>query len=266
MSFENQSNVVKDVNNLVNNNSIENQGLNVIGVKNKKNSIMNMKKKMQFPKKDKNISNIKRDNICDKTINKRNDSSNSIQSKIDEESSDKCDLLEESQRNKEKAFINRFNDNESDSSSIVGDDEFIDITTLSSRSRKKSDKVIEENVLAIKNVNNILEKNLNDENNDFNNNKSSSDSRRSSYPCNMINQLPYYGSNKDFENESIETETNKLLFKNNNEHINKELNNNIRTKNLCFINKPVNKNKVRVIRNKYKNGKFMRNDEKKKKQ
>ncbi|ORX41727.1 hypothetical protein BCR36DRAFT_416623 [Piromyces finnis] len=208
--FENQSNVVKDVNNLVNNNSIENQGLNVIGVKNKlnvresDNLIDNkekfnydMKKKMQFPKKDKNISNIKRDNICDKTINKRNDSSNSIQSKIDEESSDKCDLLEESQRNKEKAFINRFNDNESDSSSIVGDDEFIDITTLSSRSRKKYTETLKNRYLELMKNPNISLLNTKSPNNSNNSNSNSNEN------CNIIESSDNLIKNKLKEDKNI---------------------------------------------------------------
>jgi len=157
--FENQSNVVKDVNNSINNDSVYGQDLNVVGIKNKlnvresdntKNNIP--KNQSQSIKKDKNNKDI----IIDRIKNKRNDMkplqtiinninthnnnlSNITNTSMTLDSSSKTTTTSKnSQHDKAKAFIHKFNDNLSDASSNdVGDDEYIDVSSLSSRSRRK---------------------------------------------------------------------------------------------------------------------------------
>ncbi|OUM61717.1 hypothetical protein PIROE2DRAFT_12214 [Piromyces sp. E2] len=169
--FENQTNVVKDVYNLINNDSVDGQDLNVVGVKNvlnvresdttknnkeKSNNNNTLKNQSQSIKKNKIDSKSKKDNLYSKSINKRSDiksmqnmtnktsseynisknTSNYTNSSLENASS----ILSTTKNNKidkAKAFINRFEDNVSDASSDVEADEFIDVSSLSSRSRKK---------------------------------------------------------------------------------------------------------------------------------
>lgn len=203
--FENQSNIIKDVKNCIQNNNVNYNELNVVGVKNKLNVRDSEKEKCKNDKTiidddDSDDKSVKTDNITLK-IEKPEDyemnmydtkSGNKVLQKEERISSARSSISKErreslytnivpimnqnSQKNKNdnkaELFINRFNDNDgdngSDDSSSVDDNEYVDVSSLSYRSRKKYMETLKNKYIELMKDNNISTL-ISSENNDSNN-------------------------------------------------------------------------------------------------